>query len=293
MRYKAICLTVFSLLYIIRSAGALEICGDIKQGEIFLVKDISAKLIIINKNLGEKRYFVSDDGTALIALHRDAPKSILLDSAPGADYVTRYEIAVAPVKWETQRINGVTQSKVVPTSKADMAEIKREQKDLETALAEYSENYYWKNGFIFPLDGKISGGFGNQRIFNGIRKNPHNGCDIAAPEGAEVKASGDGKVVLSGKDYFYTGNMVVIDHGQGLHTIYAHLSKAKANKGDIIKKGDVIGFVGKTGRAKGAHLHWGASLNGVRFDPNSLLDINNKTCRIIDGKYMGDEAEND
>ena len=139
--------------------------------------------------------------------------------------------------------------------------------------------------FIVPVDGKISGNFGNQRIFNGIPKNSHSGIDIAALEGTAVKASGDGKVILSGNDYFYTGNMVIIDHGQGLQTIYAHLKEAKVKEGDRVKKGDIIGLVGKTGRATGSHLHWGASLNNVRFRPHALLEINKKKCRIIEEKH--------
>ena len=139
-----------------------------------------------------------------------------------------------------------------------------------------------------PVEGRISGHFGNQRIFNGVPKNPHSGTDIAALLGTEIKASGDGKVVLSGKDYFYTGNMVIIDHGAGLHTIYAHLQKAVVKSGDLVKKGEVIGYVGQTGRAIGAHLHWGASLNGVRFRPHSLLNINDKRCKKFSGTYMGE-----
>ena len=137
---------------------------------------------------------------------------------------------------------------------------------------------YWQKGFILPVEGRISGNFGNQRIFNGIPKSPHSGTDIAAPAGTEVKAAGDGIVVLNGKDYFYTGNMVIIDHGQGLQTIYAHLQESKVKLGDKVKQGDVIGLVGSTGRATGPHLHWGASLNNVRFRPHSLLDIKDKKC---------------
>ena len=140
---------------------------------------------------------------------------------------------------------------------------------------------YWRDGFILPVEGRISGEFGNQRVFNGIPKSPHSGTDIAAPEGTPIKAAGNGKVILNGKDYFYTGNMVIIDHGQGLQTIYAHMKESKVKVGDEVKKGQIIGLVGHTGRATGPHLHWGASLNNVRFRPHSLLNINNKKCNKI------------
>ena len=152
----------------------------------------------------------------------------------------------------------------------------------------HSDNDFWREGFIEPVKGRISGYFGNQRIFNGVPKSPHSGTDIAAPAGTPVKASGSGKVVLSEKDYFYTGNMVIIDHGAGLQTIYAHLQKASVKTGDLVKQGETVGFVGQTGRATGPHLHWGASLNGVRFNPYSLLNINDKRCKKVQEKYAGE-----
>ena len=291
MQLRAICLTICSLFCVMNSAFAFEICGEAKQGELLLIKDVNAKKIIIENNPGEKTYNVAPDGVALVALHRDAQKKITLDSVPYTDYITRYNIPVEQTKWDIQSIKGVEQSKVTPNAPADLTEIKREQNEVASALEKNTDNAFWKNGFIVPVEGIISGSFGNQRIFNGIKKNPHSGADIAAPEGTSVKASGDGKVVLVGKDYFYTGNMVIIAHGQELYTIYAHLKEANVKINDEVKQGDVIGFVGKTGRATGAHLHWGAVLKGVRFNPYSLLDINNKKCRTIAGKYMGDEAE--
>ena len=284
MRFKAICLTICNVFLAAHSAVALEICGNAEQGELLLVKDPNAKQIIIKNNLGEKKYATTEDGITPVALHRDAPNVIKFDTVPKAGKATHYEIGVAPTAWDIQRINGVAQSKVTPTSEADLQEIRREQKDVGRSVTHYVAGDAWRKGFILPVEGRVSGHFGNQRIFNGTPKNPHTGTDIAAPEGTPVKASGDGKVILSGKNYFYTGNMVIIDHGQGLQTIYAHLKEAKVHEGDVVKQGDIIGLVGKTGRATGAHLHWGASLNNVRFRPHSLLDINTKTCRRIEGK---------
>ena len=108
---------------------------------------------------------------------------------------------------------------------------------------------------------------------NGRKMNPHAGTDIAAPLGMPVAAAGDGKVVLMAGDLFYSGNVVVIDHGYGLQTIYAHLNKITVQKGQKVKKGEIIGEVGKTGRVTGPHLHWGASLKGIRFNPFSLLRL--------------------
>ena len=280
MRFKVIYLTIFSLFAVVKSVSALEICGELKQGELVLIKDADAQKIRMENNFGVKSYRFGKDGTALVALHRDAPKKIKFAAIMPHDFADVYEIEIVPATWDIQRINGVAQSKVTPTSEADLKEIRREQRDLGRAVTYYESGEAWRNGFIVPVEGRISGHFGNQRVFNGVPKNPHTGTDIAAPEGTPVRASGDGTVLLSGKDYFYTGNMVVIDHGYGLQTIYAHLQKATVKKGDAVKKGDVIGYVGKTGRATGAHLHWGASLNNVRFRPHSLLDINDKQCIV-------------
>ena len=118
---------------------------------------------------------------------------------------------------------------------------------------------------------------------NGVKRNPHAGMDIAAPEGTMVKASSDGIVTLAEPNLFYSGNVVILDHGFGLHTIYAHLSQIDVKVGQQVSQGETIGLVGKTGRATGPHLHWGASLNGVKFNPRSLLNINkaNEFCFIL------------
>ena len=275
---------ICSFLSVVQTAHALEICGDLKQGELLLIKDDKTDKLSFSNNLGIKEYHLAkDDGVALVALHRDAPKKVMFTTISKTNNVKNYELDVAQTKWDIQRINGVAQSKVTP-DKTATAEIKREQQDVGRSVTYFSADDGWKNGFIVPVEGKISGHFGNQRIFNGTPKSPHSGTDIAAPEGTPVKASGDGKVILSGKNYFYTGNMVIIDHGQGLQTIYAHLKEAKVKEGDLVSKGEIIGTVGKTGRATGPHLHWGASLNNVRFRPHSLLNIQNKICREISEK---------
>lgn len=121
---------------------------------------------------------------------------------------------------------------------------------------------------------------------NGVKKNPHSGMDIAAPVGTEVKASGDGTVVLAAPDLFYSGNVMIIDHGFGLYTIYAHLNDFVAKEGDFVKKGDIIAHVGKTGRVTGPHLHWGASLQGVKFNPQTLLNLNQESSLCLNPKQQ-------
>lgn len=277
MNYKAIYLTICLLTAAANNADATELCGDFKQGEIITgrVTD-NAEAVIFN----DKNYPVTEDGYFILAFGRDqkAQADLFLQYPDGKKELCR--LPIQTYDWDIQRINGIPQSKVTPDSSHD-AEIRREQKDVRRSLTVMQPGDYWREGFILPVYGRISGEFGNQRIFNGTPKSPHSGTDIAAPEGTVVKASGSGKVILSGKNYFYTGNMVIIDHGQGLQTIYAHLKEAKVKAGETVKKGQVIGLVGHTGRATGPHLHWGASLNNVRFRPHSLLNLNQKKCRNI------------
>ena len=302
MRYKAIYLMIFSCFSSAAYADSIEVCGEVRQGELLLIKTADARSVVVYDAIGiadiqkhdltlstvnGQEYPVSKDGTVLLALHRDAPKKMTLGVYPRNDMGSFYELTVAPNTWDVQKIKGVAPEKVTPSAAAQ-AEIARERRDVDRTVTHIRKGDFWRQGFMLPVEGPISGHFGNQRIFNGVPKNPHSGTDIAAPEGTAVMTSGDGIVVLNGKDYFYTGNMVIIDHGQGLQTIYAHLKDSAVQEGYKVQKGDIIGHVGKTGRATGPHLHWGASLHNIRFRPHSLLDIKEKSCKVFHGVYAGD-----
>lgn len=252
------------------TASATQLCGKKAQGEILVGYDPQVAKVILN----DIEYSASPEGKFLVALGRDNNKSQTITLINKKGQSKKIDLEVAPTKWDIQKINGVPQKKVTP-SKNDQAEIKREQTSVHQALQNGLEQNYWQQGFVQPVIGRISGEFGGQRIMNGIAKASHQGVDVAAAEGTKIKASGDGVVTLSGGDFFYSGNMIVIDHGYNLSTIYAHMKSTNVKIGDSVKKGQIIGEVGKTGRATGAHLHWGASLNGTRFDPKSLLNMNN------------------
>lgn len=266
---KRICL-VFSIVpVLVASAAAQDLwCGGLRQGDVLHGRAPGfAKAVS-----GGQTYMIDEDGNFLMAFAREAEKrqELQLVTADGA--VKTAALKVLPVEWDVQDIKGVPQKKVTPSA-ANQAAIDDERRQVRGALAEDLRKAYWKTGFMQPVSGRISGKFGGQRIMNGRKMNPHAGTDIAAPLGTPVAAAGDGKVVLTAGDLFYSGNVVVIDHGYGLQTIYAHLNKITVQKGQKVKKGEIIGEVGKTGRVTGPHLHWGASLKGIRFNPFSLLRL--------------------
>lgn len=272
MRNSLICL-IFSLCLVNTVQAEPLFCGKFQQGEIIRGTAPDTKEIEIHG----KKFAIADDGQFLLALGRDEQPQIDIIFR-GNETESIYAFKVAPASWDIQRIQGVPQRKVTPAPE-DEKEILREQGDVRAALSTIDTSRQdWKNGFIVPLEGRISGHFGNQRFFNGVPKNPHSGTDIAAPEGTPVKASASGRVLLAGGNYFYGGNMVILDHGMGLQTIYMHLKEAKFKAGDEVKQGDIIGLVGKTGRVTGPHLHWGASLNNIRFRPHALLELTNMQC---------------
>lgn len=266
MTFRGICL-IFSL-FLAFDCRAADICGKKAQGEIMIGHAPGYKEVIF-KNKSHK---VAPDGRFLIAFERDNAAKEPLSLVDKDGKKITYKFSVNKTNWDIQNLKGVQPRKVTP-SKEDAAAINTERNLIRNALAKDKDKLFWQEGFIMPVEGRISGKFGGQRIMNGKKMNPHAGMDIAAPQGTPIKAPAGGIITLTAPDLFYSGNVVIIDHGYGLQTIYAHLSRIDVKKGDKVKQGDIIGLVGKTGRVTGPHLHWGASLKGTKFNPQSLLNM--------------------
>lgn len=266
--------SIFSALFIISNAQAFELCGNIKQGEFVIGKAKDAKKVSLNGN----DLLLSDDGYFLLGFGRDEKGTQKLSIT--TDEELNYSFDVGATKWDVQNIKGVPPRKVTP-SDSDLVAIELERKVVRASLKGIKDNTAWLSGFIMPIEGRISGNFGGQRIMNNVPKNPHQGMDIAAKEGTPIKASADGEIVLAYPDLFYSGNVVVIDHGFGLQTIYAHMKEISVKEGQKVSQGDIIGTVGMTGRATGPHLHWGASLRNVRFNPQSLVDMEKNQLKCL------------
>ena len=148
-----------------------------------------------------------------------------------------------------------------------------DQKKIKKAKSSITDKKLFKKNFILPVSGRISGVFGSQRILNKKPKRPHYGLDIAANLGTPIYSPSGGKVILTAQNMFFTGKTVILDHGLGIKSIFAHLDNIFISEGEVIEGGTKIGTVGKTGRATGPHLHWGIYLMKTPVDPESLIGI--------------------
>ncbi len=209
------------------------------------------------------------DGHFVFAFGRDAPvKAVLVVLLPKGRKIVR-ELRVVQRKYKTQRIKGLPKRKVTP-SPGDLKRITAESAVIRAARARYTGRAWYRGKFLWPARGRISGVYGSQRVLNGKPRRPHLGIDVAAPTGTPVIAPVAGKVSLARADMFFTGHTIMLDHGQGVSTVYAHLSKLLVKKGQMVKRGARIGLIGATGRVTGPHLHWGVALFGTRVDPYLL-----------------------
>ncbi len=173
-------------------------------------------------------------------------------------------------KYNIQIIDGLPKRKVTPSFR-DLIRIKSEKTSMQKALSVRFPEPLYVAGFERPVLGQTTGVYGSQRILNGKPKRPHFGLDIAALEGSEIKSASDGMIIFTHPGMFFNGKTLAIDHGLGLRSIYIHMSAITVKKGDRVAKGQIVGRVGKTGRATGPHLHWGLQLNGTALDPEQLF----------------------
>jgi murein DD-endopeptidase MepM/ murein hydrolase activator NlpD len=222
---------------------------------------------------GDRRALVlsrDDEWVAIVGIPLDYEGSSaqLSVSLPGQP-VSVYPFEVTPHAYREQRITVENQSYVDPDP-LELERISAERERIDAALGAWSESRLADVELLVPVAGKRSPSFGFRRFFNDQPRAPHKGMDIAAPRGSTIVAAADGIISIEA-DFFFNGNTVVIDHGQGLLTMYCHLDAIDVRQGDHVAKGAAIGKVGATGRVTGAHLHFGVYLNGTAVDPSLLL----------------------
>lgn len=183
-----------------------------------------------------------------------------------------HNLAIGPGDFDVQRIDGLPQQTVTPSGPKLLARIKQETRRKAVGFASQVDADAFRTGFVMPVAAtRVSGRWGGQRILNGEPKPPHMGVDLAAPEGTPVRAPAAGTVSFADGDMHFEGGLIMIDHGQGLITLYLHLSKVEVRAGQKVAQGDRIGAVGMKGRATGPHLCWRMKWRGRNLDPMLMV----------------------
>ena len=213
---------------------------------------------------------VGSDGVFVFGLERDAPAAARLNIRYANGKTATQTFAVAKRQYHVEKVEGLPQKTVTPDPET-AERIAREQALVAEARKRDDGREDFLRGFSLPVQGaRISGVYGSQRIDNGTPKAPHMGLDMAVAEGTPIHAPASGLVTFAQADLVLTGGTVLIDHGFGLTSSFAHMSRLDVKVGDGIKAGQVIGASGMTGRASGPHVHWGFNWLDVRLDPALL-----------------------
>ena len=259
-------LFVIIIFFTSTQLNAIEFKGKFIQGHYIIgITDPSAKIII-----DKKKIKVSKDGYFVFGIDRDRKFDLTVIEIVNnkKEVITK---RVLKREYNIQRIDGLEESKVTPPESV-YKRIKEENNKIGEARAINSDLSFFKNKFIMPVDGIISGVYGSQRILNGKPRWPHYGIDIAAKKGTLIKSSGSGVVTMAEDDLYYTGGTIIMDHGHGISTIYSHLETVLVSVGDTINQGDIIGTVGSTGRSTGPHLDFRVNWFQTRLDPMSIIN---------------------
>jgi len=212
---------------------------------------------------------IDADGKFIIAFNRDAGQAANLVATLDNGQTVRKFINIAPRNWQIEHVS--INRRATTRSAAFLALRGPELAQINAARSVHSDSKGWRESFIWPAKGRISGQFGSQRIYNGDPGSYHSGVDIAAPTGTYYVAPADGVVTLAASSPFtLEGNLLMIDHGMGLNSAFLHSSEILVKEGQQVKRGEPIGRIGSTGSATGPHLHWSMKWNDARIDPTLL-----------------------
>jgi len=254
-----------SCLSVNAAAACVQLHGELQQGGL-IWGQVDPGLAV---SLNGRALDVLEDGTFLAGFGRDAARAAEL--AVGD---CRQSLTVASREYNIQRVEGVPQQTVTPPPEV-LERIARERELVNAAKARHLARPDLLAdalaGFRWPVEGRISGVYGSQRVYNGIPGNPHYGVDVAVPTGTIVRAPAAGVVTLAEPDLFYSGGTIILDHGYRLSSSFLHLSKLLVAVGEEVQAGDIIGEVGATGRATGPHLDWRMAWRDERIDPQFLV----------------------
>ena len=258
---------VLIFFFLSNNVLAVEFEGKFIQGHFIIGKTDPQTNVWIDK----KKVKVTDDGYFAFGIGRDRKYDVVI-TVKNNETEKKIVKKILKRKYKIQKIDGLPEKKVTPPEEV-YARIKEENKLIANARNINSDLTHFKNKFIIPVENAIiTGVYGSQRILNGKPKWPHYGLDFAQKEGTTIKAMVDGTVTLAKSDLYYTGGTLIFDHGHGISTLYMHMQKIFVEVGQKVRQGEVIGTIGSTGRATGAHLDIRLNWFGTRLDPATALD---------------------
>jgi hypothetical protein len=256
----------------------------VKQGGVVPLRVQSPiKLLAAEAAIGNDRFPLIPTGEgeylALVGIDtRLRQSSVPVDFAlfpekGGAPFRIRADLVIKTVKRDKPDVQKLSLPMgMVDFSQERLKQVRSESRTLSHSLATRSRERFWNAGFLMPVQGRITTRFGVGRVLNGKTRSPHSGVDIATKKGTPVRASNSGKVLLADR-FYLSGKTVVVDHGWGVSTIYAHLDRIDVSEDQLVNRGQTVGTVGATGRATGPHLHFGTFIRGVKVDPLQLIEV--------------------
>ncbi len=241
--------------------------ASVQQGALVIGKVPAGSVV----RYGDRTLRPTPYGSVVFGVGRDEKGPVRVDVTTPTGRSENIQVVVTPRDWPIENIQGVPPKTVNPPPEV-AARIEREQAQVVAARQRDDDRADFAQAFVWPVQGRISGRFGNQRVYNGTPKSPHSGMDVAAPNGTPVMAPAAGVVTFAATDLYLTGGTLLLDHGHGVSSNFLHLSRIDVKVGDRVTQGQVIGAVGATGRATGPHLHWGMNWFDVRIDPLLVLE---------------------
>lgn len=267
LRYALVVTLALFFTSVSADADPLHLKGSWQQGGLIVGVAPPGAEVWFN---GRAVRLAPDGRFAFGLAHEEAPAAELrIQLADGSEQ--RLEYPVLARSYEEQRIDKLPPAMVDPPAKV-LKRIAAENARVAAARSQDSELAFFADSFAWPVPAAVTGVYGSRRVLNGVPKQPHFGIDLAAAEGTPVRAAAGGRVSLAERNLYYTGGTIILDHGHGVSTTYLHLSKLDVKAGQGIATGQIIGKVGKTGRATGPHLCWRANWFDVRLDPSLLVE---------------------
>ncbi|MEN8245637.1 MAG: M23 family metallopeptidase [Thermodesulfobacteriota bacterium] len=262
--------TALLLILMATESRALELQVPARsfQGDMIVGKVTPGSSLRVNG----KNHIVSPQGYFILGFSRDLKRDLLVKARHKNESVS-HTIQTLKYDFPVQHIDGLAKNHVNP-AQGERMRIETDRMKIKAArgTAPYVLPLFLKNGFVMPVKGRISGVFGSQRVLNGQPRAPHSGIDIAAPRGTPTRSPADGIARLVAEDTFLMGNVLMIDHGLGVSSIFIHLDSVAVEEGDLVRQGEVVARVGQTGRTTGPHLHWGVSVGRTPIDPMRLVN---------------------